>query len=220
MNTETAERLTEESIAAALDLSNSDWNLLPDVVRQMLADLFATSTPTPRPAPRPAPDHGRENALAWFALIVEMVDQVRAGEASPAGPDNRGEDAVDARERITESALSVEVRSPWYAPGEGVRRMGTDSVYPLAPAEYCILLSTGGPALRLMGDLSEHGEPESARLEAQDWGTPRTEIRIGDLAERLTGNRYDKLGIDDMVKAGDAVREYLLDFARQFYFGE
>ena len=63
-----------------------------------------------------------------------------------------------------ESALAVDVRGGWGAPGE------------LEPEEFQILLSTGGPALRIIGDL-QNNEPSRARLEFQDWGTPWTQWR-------------------------------------------
>jgi hypothetical protein len=73
------------------------------------------------------------------------------------------EDQDEAERRIDEDPLSCEVRSGWTSPGE---EMTAD--------EYMILLCTGGPACRIVGDLS-NGEPTSATLEYQDWGTPWTE---------------------------------------------
>lgn len=70
----------------------------------------------------------------------------------------------DAEQRIMEDPLSVEVRSDWCSPGE-----------PFEAGEYRILLATGGPAVRIVGDLGAHGEPSSARLEVQDWFKPWTE---------------------------------------------
>jgi hypothetical protein len=67
-------------------------------------------------------------------------------------------------EQTRESALSVSVRSDWSDPGE-----------PLMSSEFQILLSTGGPALRLVGDLDIYAEPKRVRMEHQDWGTPWTE---------------------------------------------
>lgn len=72
------------------------------------------------------------------------------------------------RDRIMESPLSVQVRGGWHNPGDA-----DDS-----PEEFEILLSTGGPALRIIGELDEHCEPTRARLEYQDWGTPWTEHEI------------------------------------------
>lgn len=61
--------------------------------------------------------------------------------------------------------------------------------------EFMILLSTGGPALRIRGELSS-GEPDRAWLEYQDWGTPWTE-------HVATGSDHAAL----------------LTFCRVFYFG-
>jgi len=73
-------------------------------------------------------------------------------------------DEDQARERILEDALSIEVRSGWVTVDD-----------PLEATEFAILLCTGGPAVRIRGELSEHGEPTRAWLEYQDWGTPWTE---------------------------------------------
>jgi hypothetical protein len=60
-----------------------------------------------------------------------------------------------------------------------------------------ILLTTGGPALRIVGTLDTHCEPEGVELQKQDWGTPWTRVA-------LTG----------------AEQETVERFASHFYFGE
>lgn len=95
-------------------------------------------------------------------------------------------DREEAETRIHEDALSVEVRGDWHTPGESTERAAT---------EFQILLSTGGPASRIMGELDEHGEPHRAWLEVQDWGTPWTQYF-------------------------DIEQDTLLTYARCFYFGE
>jgi len=70
----------------------------------------------------------------------------------------------EARERIMEDPLEITVRSDWQAMGETLK-----------PAEFCILLCTGGPAVRIVGDLDRGEEPSRPRVEYQDWGTPWTE---------------------------------------------
>ncbi len=95
-------------------------------------------------------------------------------------------DADEARERIQEGPLSVEVRSGWTSPGETMEA-----------EDFCILLSTGGPALRIRGELDQYKQPCRAWLEYQDWGTPWTEYH-GDGCENST----------------------LLTYCRQFYFGD
>ncbi|HEY1380626.1 MAG TPA: hypothetical protein VGF55_27745 [Gemmataceae bacterium] len=76
------------------------------------------------------------------------------------------ESQEQARERIEEDPLSVQVRSDWHAPGEDPTDAG---------GQYEILLCTGGPACRIVGDLDDCCEPQMARIEHQDWGTPWTE---------------------------------------------
>jgi hypothetical protein len=76
---------------------------------------------------------------------------------------NGCEDTEDALRVIVEYPLSVEVRSGWKMLGET-----------LEPEEFSILLCTGGPAVRIMGELDHNGDPGRAWLEYQDWGTPWT----------------------------------------------
>jgi len=60
-----------------------------------------------------------------------------------------------------------------------------------------ILLSTGGPAARIIGRLNDYNEPETATLQYQDWGTPWTTYPT------TAENEYT-----------------LLQFAAFFYYGE
>lgn len=73
------------------------------------------------------------------------------------------EDEEDARQRIMENAISVDVRSGWTSVG-----------HELEAEEFQVLLCTGGPAVRIMGELGVHNEVRRAWLEYQDWGTPWT----------------------------------------------
>lgn len=115
-----------------------------------------------------------------MSCIAEMVEALNA----PKDDDTNARDL--AMQRIQEDALSVEVRTGWHMPGD------TEAS---KPEEYTILLSTGGPATRIIGELDQYGEPKTARLEAQDWFTPWTEYRESD-------------------------ESVLLEYARCFYFGE
>lgn len=99
---------------------------------------------------------------------------------------NKYHDAEEAEEYIHEDALSVDVRdSQWKTPGEAEYNN-----------EFQILLCSGGPAVRIMGELDEYQEPRRAWLEFQDWGIPWTEYH-----------------------GENASQETLLTYARQFYFG-
>ena len=96
---------------------------------------------------------------------------------------NHQDTAEAIADQTREEPLAVDVRSGWSTPGD------------LAAEEFQILLSTGGPALRIVGELNAHMEPASARLEHQDWGTPWTEW----------------VGVD---------QDALLWYASHFWFGE
>lgn len=110
------------------------------------------------------------DAEAWAGENPDEAEEL-ADLLSDISVDGEQLDEDAIRERIEESPLSVQVRGGWHSPGDND---GTEA------EEYEILLSTGGPALRIVGDLSG-GQPTSARLEYQDWGTPWTEhITTGD----------------------------------------
>jgi hypothetical protein len=153
----------------------------------------------------------KRQGQAQFESIKEMVETLRAAEAeierTRRGRDGLGGpgtyDAQEAARRaIDEDALSVQVRSGWYAPGA----MGEDQG---KPQEYEILLCTGGPACRIVGELSEHCEPSTARLEVQDWFQPWTEYRPINLADTTFASRIDT-----------QAESILLEYARCFWFGE
>jgi hypothetical protein len=121
----------------------------------------------------------------WGLAMPDEAEELDA--LSEAAGDCESQD--DARERIQEDPLSIEVRSDWHT---------IDSDPDMnKPAEFCILLGTGGPAVRIIGELNEHGEPTRARLQTQDWFTPWTDYR------------GDAISSDD-----------LLTYCQQFYFGE
>lgn len=122
-------------------------------------------------------EHAKQNAAAWLESIAEMVGRL----------DSESDRVREkASEEIQESPLSVEVRGGWHVPGLDAE----------SPYEYSILLSAGGPALRIIGDLGEHCEPETATMQWQDWYTSWT--------------NYDT----------SEYNSALLAFVSQFYFGE
>lgn len=129
------------------------------------------------------PGHAN-NASAWAAENPDDAEELAELEKAVT-IEGRETDEDGIRERIQESPLSVEVRSGWHAPG------AEDD----GPEEFCILLSTGGPALRIIGDLDQHCQPTRARLQYQDWFTPWTE----------------KVDVD---------HDALLKWCSEFYFGD
>lgn len=121
-----------------------------------------------------------DNAKAWFEELRELYRE---------NGDSIFDDEI--RDKLDAMPLSIEVREPWHSPGEKT-----------TPSEFNILLTTGGPALRVWGDLSEHGEPENAQLQMQDWGIPWREVWPCEASEM------------------DEARAVIQWFAQQFYFGE
>ncbi len=85
----------------------------------------------------------------------------------------------------------MEVRSDWYNPC-------TIDKSEAEPAEYRILLCTGGQAVQIVGELDQWKQPETARIQFQDWFTPWQDWR-------------------DLPEDG---AETLLEYARHFWFGE
>lgn len=144
------------------------------------------------------------NAQAWWENIKEMVQACDHSKWRQCGlcdtpetcKDNAmcdlgevGEPEEDAQQRFRECALSVQVRDGWRDPGGEI--VGNPA------EEYEVLLSTGGPALRIYGSIGRYGEPEDAMLQWEDWGTLWTDFCPDD---------FDC--------------DVLLTFARQFYFGD
>lgn len=115
-------------------------------------------------------EHAISNARGWLETIRAQVAILNEAEAAKDWAK-----ADEAREAIQESALSVRVRDDWRSPGEGRGE----------PAEYEILLSTGGPALRVTGELDAHCQPDEwPALQWQDWFEPWTTFPIEDDADR------------------------------------
>ena len=126
-------------------------------------------------------EHAEANAKAWFE---ELRDHYRAYLENPEYDEERDR-------LLDEMPLSVECRASWHTVGDKT-----------GDTEYRILLTTGGPALQVWGELNGYGEPENAVLQMQDWGVPWREVWPCEVAE--------------MDKARDA----LLWFASRHYFGE
>lgn len=121
-----------------------------------------------------------EDALYQFGLeygeeLRELMDA--AGNCS---------DEDEARETIQEDALEVSIRTGWYSPGDKPEA-----------EEFKILLCTGGPAVRIVGELDQYNQPSRAWLEYQDWFTPWIEYH---------GENVDAAS--------------LLTYSQQFYFEE
>jgi hypothetical protein len=126
-------------------------------------------------------DRAKDQAKAQFSSIKEMVKALQKAE-------KKGNDEAieEARRTIEEDPLSVEVRSGWHTPGAKAE-----------DEEFNILLCTGGPAVRIIGELGQYNEPEKATIQYQDWFTQWTDYPLDSKDE-----------------------EILLTYCRTFYFGE
>ena len=127
-------------------------------------------------------DRAPEQAAMQLERIVEMVQRLRharectvknctAGSLGGDGYETAQEyhDAEAARDCLTESPLSVEVRTDWHTVG---------AVDACTPTDYKILLCWGGPAVQIVGTLDQYNQPDSAELQHQDWFTEWTPFPI------------------------------------------
>jgi hypothetical protein len=188
MSAETKERDLQEIGAAAysaiVDMVNAlkcDWDRLAELREErdsLMADAKAASP-------------NGDECMALVAWDDENGEELAELEAMAGEAGSR----EDAEQRIQDDPLSLEVRSGWTSLGE-----------PLEAEEFNILLATGGPAVRIVGELDQ-GEPSRAWLEVQDWFTPWTEY-VGTTSKSDPG-----------MLENQASQDVLLTYARQFYFG-
>lgn len=117
---------------------------------------------------------GPDGLAYWVNQDGFMIDEDPAQREELAELESDAgdcEDEDDAQQRIHEDPLSVEYRSGW----------STDP-HSLEAEEFMVLLCTGGPAVRIVGELGDHGTIHRAWLEYQDWGTPWTHYHDADSA--------------------------------------
>lgn len=118
------------------------------------------------------------DGISWEACCADDADELEELEET-AG---ECKDREEAEQRIQEDALSVRVF------GERIDGQWEADKFEL-------LLATGGPAVRIMGELDKNGEPYRACLEVQDWWKPWTQYL-------------------------DIEQDTLLSYCHCFYFGE
>jgi len=107
-------------------------------------------------------NHALQNAIGH---IESMVEDFKKDQQLQESKDYNQQDEL--RESVLNSALSVEFRSGWYSSPEDEKKA----------EEFRILLTWGGPALRIIGELDNYG-PVNPKLQFQDWGTPWTDFEI------------------------------------------
>ena len=107
-------------------------------------------------------NHALNNAIGH---MESMVEDFKKDQQLQESNDYNQQDEL--RESVLNSALSVEFRSGWYSSLDDE----------LVPEEFKILLTWGGPALRIIGELDNYG-PVNPKLQYQDWGTPWIDFKI------------------------------------------
>jgi len=134
-------------------------------------------------------ERAKEQAQAQFNFIVEALTAFNIAQKSEFGAaEFDGEVLTEEKiiTRIQELPLSLEIQSCWHSPGQTA-----------IEGRFQILLCTGGPAVRIIGDLDKYYTPDSARLQMQDWLLDWKDFWL---------SSYDE--------------EILLDFSRLFSFSE
>ena len=127
-------------------------------------------------------NHALTNCVGQLETIKELYKDYKEAVSK---------DDDEAQEKMTykaeAEALNVDFRSGWSCSPDDLG----------SPEEFKILLSTGGPACQIIGNLDLHHQPTDIEIQYQDWGTPWTTLYA-------RGETYDAL-------------EW---FCNCFYFGE
>ena len=116
------------------------------------------------------PNHALLNALGHLEEMVENYEIGSYIESSNPTTQEQEEKLEEIRESILNSALSVEFRNGWYSDLYHLKGV-------TEPIEFKILLSWGGPALRIIGEIEEN-YAVNPKMQFQDWGTPWTDLEI------------------------------------------
>lgn len=155
-------------------------------LKQARAQMNAISTYVSRLRHARICDGGSECALT-DREIYDGLNMVWIGIKATSDERAQYHSEEEILKTITGQVISLTVRSSW-------EKVDAE----LNPAEYNILLCTGGPAVRIIGDLDATGKPESAHMEYQDYDIPWM-----DMADDENGN--------------EAMDADLLEFALQLF---
>jgi len=113
----------------------------------------------------------------WFTESKDWIDASMAERERLPDPDESKPEP-----------LSILVRDDWRIPHTNARK---------SAVEYELLMTTGGPAARIVGDLNDYGDVTSATIQCQDWFTKWATVALN-----------------------EKQNEALLAYAASFYFAE
>ena len=136
-------------------------------------------------------NHAITNCVGQLESIKELYRNYQEAESND---DYEAQDEI--REEALNDALSVEFRSGWSTNSEDMKA-----------EEFKILLSTGGPACQINGNLDQYNQPTDIEIQYQDWGTPWENL--------VLNPHYADLNIN-ITNDQDALEW----FCNCFYFGE
>jgi len=108
--------------------------------------------------------HAIINARAQLETIKELYRQYKENDSAFVSNLDTEEAIV---EKAREEALSVEFKSGW-----------TSNPEEMEPEEFKILLSTGGPACQVKGNLDQYKQATDIEIQYQDWGTPWEPLQL------------------------------------------
>ena len=113
-------------------------------------------------------NHALENCIGHLESMEEDFKTYTKAEESD---DYEKQDEI--RESIHNSALSIQVRANEWQDSKNFFS-DCERKDRVKPDQFNILISWGGPALRVVGGLNQYQQPEKPSLQYQDWGTPWT----------------------------------------------
>lgn len=158
------------SIAALVQAYSLDWDQY-----ESLADLRADHEFDMRES---------NDAKPFYIAYPDEAELLAKFEQAKADIECDSQESV--QDRIQEKPLSIEYRSAWCSDRSELNQV----------QDISILLCTGGPAVRIRGEVSGfNGQVCRAWIEYQDWGTPWAQY----------------FGAD---------QDTLIEFCNHFYFGE
>lgn len=108
-------------------------------------------------------DHAKIREL----LDLEPDDEITTDDYAQLADEDPERIKDDAEQAIHDDPLDIEYRAGWYSAGQDM---------PEKPEEFRVLVTTGGPAVRIIGELDARGSIDRARLQVQDWGTTWTDF--------------------------------------------
>ena len=115
-------------------------------------------------------NHALNNAIGHIETMVENFEEISHLNSLNPTTEEQENRIEEITQEVLNSALSLEFRNGWYSDLYHLKGV-------TEPIEFKILLSWGGPALRIIGEIEEN-YAVNPKLQFQDWGTPWTDYEL------------------------------------------